>query len=199
MSSWTRLQRTVAPSDRPVTLDEAKSHLRVDIAADDTLITRLIDAVTDYIEGPNGLGIALISQEWKVAFDFFPRVIEIPLWPVISIDQISYVDPDGTSQTVDSFQSDVISSPARALPDYNTSWPQTRNVLNAVEVTFTAGFGTDSPPESNVPDDIRAAILLILGHWYENREASIVGTAAVELPMGAESILNRYRIGRVGG
>lgn len=193
--SWTRLRRVTAPATSPVTLAEAKDHVRSDIPEHDDRIQRAIDAATADIDGPNGIGIAMISQQWKVAYDGFPSAIRLPIGPVISVDEIAYTDPDGVSQTVASFQSDLISSPARLMPDFNTSWPQTRNVLNAVEVTFTAGFGAT---EADVPSDLRAAVLLLVGHYFENAEAVVVGSSVTNLPMGVSSILERYRVGRFG-
>jgi hypothetical protein len=63
--------------------------------------------------------------------------------------------------------------PARLTPIYGGSWPQTQDVINAFTVRFTAGYGTTA---ASVPYDVKAAIKLLIGHLYENREAVIVGS-----------------------
>lgn len=185
--SWTRLKRTVAPTTKPITLLDLGAWLRIDLPDEDALLDQLIQDAVDYIEGPNGIGIALMPQTWELHLDGFPPCIEIPLTPVQSIDSIEYVDGDGNSQTLVDYQADVVNQPAKILPAYGESWPATRSVLNSVTVTFTAGFST-------VPGDLKRAIALLAGHWFENRTAS--GEQLYEIPFGVEHILNKYRVGR---
>lgn len=202
--SWTRLERTGQPP-LPVTVAQAKNEIRVDISDDDDLIERKIRAAMALIEGPNGAGLALAEHEYKLYFDWFPAWIVIPITPVLSVDSIEYVDADGVTQTLAAaeYEVDVKSEPARIRPASGKSWPSTDDVWNAVTVTFTAGYAKDdsqSPPDytANVPVDLKQALFLILGHWYENREESVIGTTTAKLPLGAKSIIERYRVGRFG-
>ncbi len=48
-------------------------------------------------------------------------------------------------------------------------------------------------PSGNVPGSIKEGIRLLAAHWYENREASIVGVNAQEIPYGVREIIREYR------
>lgn len=195
---WSRLARTVAPLVAPVSLTEAKAHLRVDHDTEDDLITSLVDVALAGIEGPNGIGLALVTQTWRMRFDGgFPIPIVLPLGPVQSVASITYVDTDGDTQTLaaDQYVLSEDRSPAVIDRAYAVSWPAVRRQLSAVTVTFVAGFG-DTP--SDVPADLRHAMLLMVGHLYHQREAVIAGPFASELPMGVSAILERHRVGRFG-
>lgn len=192
---WDRLYRVTAPAALPVSVADAKTHLRVDHATDDALIQRLIEAAVGAIDGPPGIGIAMVSQVWRLSLDSFPcSVIELPLGPVLTVDSITYVDTAGATQTLPSgdYQTDITRNPARIAPAYGKFFPSTRLGLNAVKVQFTAGFGAASA----VPSDLKSAILLIVGNLYTNRDATVLGAAVAQLPMGVDAILDRYRVGQ---
>jgi uncharacterized phiE125 gp8 family phage protein len=190
--SWNRLKRTVAPASAPVTLGELRSWLRLDLNEDDPLIAQLIQDAVDFIEGPDGIGVALRPQTWEYALDCFPDVIRIPLGPVQSVEAISYVATDGAETTLEAskYRVDTISRPARLSPAMGECWPATWRVLNAVKVTFIAGYDT-------VQGDLKRAIALLVAHWYEYRDAVIVGVNAQETPMAVHRILDKYRAGRI--
>src|ERR1043165_8828497 len=148
----------VAPPDiEPVSLDEAKLHLKVDISNDDALISSLITSARRSAEIATGR--ALITQQWEMGLDKFPAdLITVPLGNLQTIDSIAYIDTDGASQTVDSidYAVDTRSEPASIRPSYDGSWPTTRDQTdNAVIVQFTCGYGDNA---SDVPDGLRAAI-----------------------------------------
>lgn len=192
------LKRIVAPTLYPLTLAEAKAHLRVDHDDEDTLIQALIVSATEYVDGPNGfLGRALIDQTWDLVLDKFPtNEVKIPMPPLIEVVQVAYDDPDGNPQIFDpgSYTVDDASEPGWILPDGN--WPNTFNGINSVRVRFRAGYvdTSESPPLGEVPGDIKAALLLTIGSLYANRELVVVGQSAVELPWGAHDLLRRKRI-----
>lgn len=190
MNEWTRLVRTVAPASPVVTLAEARRHLRVFHEDDDAEIEMMVAAATAAIEGPNGIGIALGSQTWRLSLDHFPCEIVVPLGPVISITSIGYTDSAGDPATVATWRADIESSPLRIWPARDTSWPAIVCEPGAVKVTFVCGY-------TDIPVDLKWAILLIVGHFYEHREAVTTDLKAIELPMGVSSILERYRVGRV--
>ncbi len=183
------------PAATPVSLVEAKAHLRVDHADEDTLITSLIAAATAHLDGWTGiLGRCLVSQTWRMAFDAFPgEKIRIPLGPVISVDSVAYTDTSGDSQTVASSGYEVDLYPLEAIIKAgDAGWPDTDDVVNAVRIQWTAGYADAAA----VPDAIKSAMLMLIGHWYEHREAVVVGTTTVELPLAVASLLRPYR--RVG-
>ena len=190
---WNRLVQTTAPESTPVTVDEAKVHIRVEHDDEDTYIQTLIDAAVGMIDGPDGIGIAMVEQTWEASLDCFPvGAIILPLVPCLTVESITYIDANGDEQTLDDalYQVDVRSKPARILPAVGTSWPATQSgAANAVIIEATFGYVT-------VPALLRAAILFIVGHLYENREAVVIGTIATEIPLAARDMLNKYAVGR---
>lgn len=189
---------TTAPSAEPLATDDtpsakynAKDHLRVDASDDDDLIAQLIVAVRRHAE--QVLSRALITQTWTAYYDAFPAEIELPMPPLQSVTSVKYVDTSGSEQTVsaDDYTVDTDREPGRIVPAYGESWPATRDQINAVYVKYVCGYGDLA---SDVPDDIVAALKLLLGHYYEHREGVIVGTIASELPSSARVLLAPYRI-----
>lgn len=190
MNEWTRLVRTVAPASPVVTLAEAKRHLRVLHDDDDTEIEMMVAAATAAIEGPNGIGIALSPQTWRLSLDHFPCEITVPLGPVTSVTSIAYTDANGDPATVPSWRADLDAQPLKIWPARDTSWPIVVCDPGAVKVTFVCGY-------TSLPVDLKWAILLLVGHFYEHREAVTSDLNSIELPMGVASVLERYRVGRV--
>jgi len=193
---WDRLRRITAPAVQVVTLAEAKDHLKIEFDDHDALITALIDAATSQVDGAAGIGSALITQTWRLSFDYWPSSpIQIPLGPVQSVTSITYVDGSGATQTWSpaGYQVDVDGAVARIVPAYSTTWPVARLQPGAIKITFVAGYG---PSANDVPADLKAAIKLLIGHLFANREAAS-DKAIAALPFGVEAILNRYRSGLV--
>jgi uncharacterized phiE125 gp8 family phage protein len=194
------LTLTTAPAAEPVTTAVAKSHLRVDLSTDDTLIDALILAAREMAEEYTRR--ALINQTWTWNLDRFPAssndALLVPKAPLSSVSSIAYIDNEGDSQTWSSALYDV-TTPAgprcergRIAPAYGEIWPTTRAQMDAVTITFVAGYGTAS---TDLPGPVIQAIQLIIGRLYEHREDVIVGQPAAMLPRGAESMLFGYRLG----
>lgn len=188
------LKLITAPTQEPITLGETKDHLRVDSADDDALISVLITAARQHIDGRDGwLGRALMTQTWDYALYSFPTTdcLELPLAPVQSITSITYTDTDGASQTFASgnyaLGADLDWSP-RVNLGYDKSWPSTRSIPDAVTVRFVAGYAS----AADVPAPIKAAMLMIVGHLYEHRE-SVVDKQLSEVPRSVDSLLMPYR------
>lgn len=179
------LVRTVNPTWEPLTLEEAKAHLRVEHPVDDTLIEALITAARGYAE--TFLRRAIPACTYRLYLDSFPCVIRLEVPPVRSVASIVYVDGDGDDTTLatDQYTTDVQSEPARITPAYGLSWPTTRGQVNAVYVEFAAGWAT----AADVPREIRQAMLLMIGKWYATREADS------EAPTAADMLLNMHRWG----
>lgn len=183
-----------APVSEPVSLSEAKAHLRVpsDVTDEDALISGLITASREYAESYTGRAIR--TQTWDLKLDAFPcDEIVLPFPPVTSVTSISYVDTNGDSQTWSSsyYQTSLPSGPqaakARIWPAYGQYFPSTRTQMDAVTVRFVAGYSTVAA----VPESIKAAIKLLVGHWYMNREhvAVGVGVGAITVPVAADALL----------
>lgn len=200
------LRLITEPTVEPLSLAEVKEYLRITDTDEDASIRILIKAARKHIEGPYGfLGRALVTQTWELVLDEFPaNEIKIPLPPLQSITSIKYDDGDGNETTLadTEYTVDNVSEPGWVVPVSSGSWPTTFEGINAVRIRFVAGYESaanspvDSPAEysANVPDDIRSAMLLLIGSMYEHREEIQVGSAAVALPWGAIALLRPHRI-----
>ncbi len=173
--------KLIVPPALPVTLAEAKRHLRVSHDDDDALITSMIEASTSYLDGWGGiLGRALEPQTVQIALDAFPAgEIELPLGPAVSVVSVAYTDTTGAPQVVDpaDYELDAFSMSGWIIP--SAPWPAAMAAINAVKITWVAGTGC--------PAAVRAAILLHVGHLYANREA--VGEAQTELPLAFNALV----------
>ncbi|MCG8670206.1 MAG: head-tail connector protein [Pseudomonadales bacterium] len=186
------LERTGAPATEVMTTAEAKTHMRVTSSADDTYIDAIVAAARQHTE--EYLGRSLIMQTWKLYLDCFPDTIELPRGPVSSVTSIEYLDTAGASQTLstDVYRVDLKSIYPRITTDYGQVWPSTRDVINSVTVTYVTGYGSAA---SDIPTPIIQAIKLLVGHLYENREA----TSAVvihDVPLAYHYLLSSYRVPR---
>lgn len=187
------LTLVTGPSDEPLLAVEAKSHLRVDIADDDVLIAGLITAAREMAEMITRR--ALITQTWNYVMDAFPGCdrLELPLPPLQSVISITYVDSDGNSGMVssDDYIVDTGSVPGRIVLKSGATWPGTAlRAANGVTMQFVCGY----EEANDVPQAIKQAMLLYIGHLYENREAT-VGVGNVQpIPFGIDALLWPYRV-----
>lgn len=179
-----------APSEAPVSLDQAKLHLRIDGTAEDDNVTRLIKAATRNAEKITQR--AFVTQRWALILDRFPdcrQPIKLPLPPLQTVEAIKYFDASGVEQTLDpaDYAVDPTTLIGRVLPAYSKSWPATRCQPMAVRIEFTAGYGA----AASVEPDIVSALLLMIGHLDQNREAAM-DKALAELPLGVSYLLSPY-------
>lgn len=174
------------PTEWPVTLAEAKAQCRVTDTSEDGLIETYIKAATRYVE--QTLGTSIAEQTWKLTLDEFSDAIELLRGPVISVDTFQYYDADGLTQTVDAglYSTDLTSRSQWLVLNSDESWPTVLDAVNAVSVTYTAGMET-------VPDDLRAAILLLVGTWYGQRE-TISDKPVSQVPFAVDALLQTYRM-----
>lgn len=188
--------RVTAPAEQVVSLSEAKAHLRVDHDDEDTLISAMVAAAITHLDGWSGvLGRCLVAQDWRQAFARFPgtRKLRLPM-PDVSVVSVAYVDSAGIDHALESLAYMLIEDhlgPFIYLAD--ASWPETAVRPDAVTVTFTAGYG---PAATDVPAPIRAAILLMIGDLYRNRETTGIGSgAAGVIPMSTtvEALIAPFR------
>lgn len=189
------LKLVTAPATEPVTTAEAKLHLRVDISTDDTHIDNLVSAARQHVEA--WLCRALITQTWDYKLASLPssRYIELPLAPLVSVTSVTYVPDGGNSTTFSSsyYAVDADAEPGRVDLVSTADWPS--DALRPglpITVRFVAGYGSASA----VPKAIKQAILLLVGHWYENREAIAIAKVGkfMDLPLAVEALLTPYRM-----
>lgn len=185
--------RTVAPAGPILTLAEAKAHLRVDHDDDDALITAIVQAATDHVDGYAGiLGRALVSQTWRMNIECWPARIRLPLAPVSAITSVKYYDTANAQQTLDGSNYALLDDALSPLIVWTgtASLPPIFDREDAIEVLFVAGYGGAA---SDVPQPIRHAALLLAGNLYESRETFVVGETVATLPFAAMSLLAPFR------
>lgn len=244
------------PAAEPVSLPEAKAHLRVDTADDDSLITALIAAAREYCEGFQNR--AYVTQTWQLWLDAWPKgsEIRIPRPPLQAVNGVKYYGADNTEYVLPpaDYFVDTRSEPGRIVLACGKSWPSvTLRPANAVCVEFVAGhksyqgtvntegtsvtrvsgdeFNTKwakqktivingvvyrissvasgdsltlvntagnqsgvSYEANDVPERVKQAILLLVGHWYETREIAAVGHVTAEVPFTVNALLWQERV-----
>lgn len=184
-----------APGEEPLTLEEAKSHLRVTDTNDDQYITELITVAREYLEKVQNR--AYLTQTLRLRMDSFPDLpnatlkffvptysvesylaraislmsgpIRLPRPPLVSVTGITYIDQSGTLQTLATSQYvvDADAEPARIAPAMNQPWPVTQAIQGAVNVTYRAGYGATA---DKVPKAVKQALKLLVSWYYEMRE-----------------------------
>jgi uncharacterized phiE125 gp8 family phage protein len=198
--------KVFAPAkEEPLTLAEAREHLRPSHALEDALILRLIAAARAHAEA--FMERRLITQTWDYTLDTFPYApwymtrdyckpyaLEIPLPPLQSVESVTYVDGAGAPILVDplNYTVDTIAEPGRIAPASGTYWPSPRVQMNAITIRFVCGYGLAGA----VPEEIKQALLLLVGHWYEHRE-EVSEVELYKVPMACESLLSPYKILRL--
>lgn len=192
-----------APEEMVVDLAEAKAHARVEVDDDDRLIQGLIATATQYAETYTQR--ALITQQWEMQLDAWPcsdRYIEIPKPPLVSIDEIGYIDRNGDEQVWDADSYRVIapqgptSQKGRLIIKSGQRWPTILNESSSVFVRFTAGYGAHG---AQVPDAIVHAIKVHVAELYEQRESTILtGAVLQEVPFSVNNLLWPYVVDKFG-
>jgi uncharacterized phiE125 gp8 family phage protein len=204
------LKLKTGPTIEPVTVEDVQLYSRVTVTAERPLLERLIPTARRQVESDSS--VLLITQTWTLYLDKFPsypgtlnewissgsylgNVVEIPLRPVQSVTTVKYYDTAGTLQTANAstYQVDINSFIARIRPVTGTTWPATQDRLNAVEIEFVGGFGATA---AAVPEPMKQAICLLVGHHYEHREAGEVMSMNL-LPMGYRDLINTEKVWHV--
>lgn len=194
------------PAYDPISLAEAKAHCRITSSDEDGTIVGYILAARQHIENECHLRIVTqtldytIDDDWpcEIARGYHRQRITFPIGPVQSVTSITYVDGDGSTQTlgtdqyvVANFGTTVQSGRPYIEPAYNVTWPTVRCQSAAITVRFVAGWDL-----SNVPNPIMHALRLLISHADQNREAVASG-AFGEIPLGVEAFISPYRDLRV--
>ena len=177
-------------STYPVSLTEAKAHLKVDINTDDTLITNLIIASTQLSEEyTNRFFIDTVINQTCTTFTDLKQLYKSK---VVSVTHVKYYDSDNTLQTLAASNYVVNNQfePAQINLVVDGSFPDIADRIDAVECKYTVGYGA----ASDVPNAIKQAILLTIGNWYANRESVITGRTTTEMPMSAKWLLETYKV-----
>ena len=186
---------TSGPALEPVTIADAKAHVRLDGSSEDALIASLILTSRLHIEA--ALGFGLITQSWTLLLDAWPDngTVVFPIKPVLSIVSARVLSATGASIVLAA--SDYLLDGAGLVPRFvraGAGWPPPGKAANGIEISFTAGFG---PAATDVPSPIRHALLLLVAHWYEHRDPFEIGFSGANIPKPVSDLLAPYRAVRL--
>lgn len=180
------------PAIEPVTLAEAKAHLRVGHDDENDLIATLIVAARRQVEARTGL--ALIAQHWTVLRDDWTMdgIVPLPVMPLMAIDEVAVFGDDGEKAVIDPahYHADLASRPPRLLLRGSRVWARPGRIGNGIAITVQAGFGAAA---ADVPAPIRQAILLMVAHGFAHRGD---GTPPPP-PLTIETLLQPFRAVRL--
>jgi uncharacterized phiE125 gp8 family phage protein len=193
------LTRATAPATKPIDLPDMEGQIRADLSEEAETVKIYIAAVTDRAE--TELRRAIITQTWDLTLDAFPCVsrrnpfaaIEIPLPPLQSVESVKYLSTNNELTTLDpsKYVVDTSVTPGRIIPAYGQAWPAALDFPGTIRVQFVAGYGDDP---ADVPDCIRAWLLLNCANLFEHRETLSIGTGGViELKTLADGLLDPER------
>lgn len=188
-------QVAIAASLYPVTLTEAKSHLKVDTTADDTYIESIIKAATQLSEEYTNR--FFINTTIDQTCSSFAELQTLFKSKVNNVQYVKYYDADNTLQTLSAtvYDTQLNYEPAQIQLADGKSFPDITKRNDAVICRYTVGYGSAA---SDVPEIIKQAILLTIGNFYQNRNSVITGKTATELPMNVKWLLNTYKVQIVG-
>ena len=202
------LQLVTPPAEEPVSLIEAKLHLRVDFDEDDTLIAALITAAR--LAAETLTGRQFVTARWKFVLDGFPgpsalgapagqsfslpgHAILLSKSPVQSVVSINYLDMGSVLQTFSpsAYTVDTACEPARITPVFGQVWPIALPQIGAVSITFDAGYGS----AALVPEGIKSWIKLRVGSLYAHREeVAMLSRGRIDLLPFVDGLLDPYKV-----
>ena len=195
--------RISAPSIRPVELEELRQHCRIDAAAEeDALLGIYLDSAVSILDGYSGsLGRCLINQVWRVDLGCWPVNRRVAFrFPDVSSVSVSYQDAGGSQESLPNTEywlepvatgTSLVFSPDAALPElYSVQRP------DRVSVSMHCGYGATADA---VPMALRLAVMMLAAHFYEHREAAVVGNglSVNELPLGVQRLIAPFRVLRI--
>lgn len=176
---------SLAPASEPLTFLEAQAHLRLDDDAEQPLVESLISAATARVQSITGRSIMerTLQQYWHG----WPGRFLLRGAPVSAVSAVEYQATEGVWSTLDTalYHPDLVATPPRIWWDRDASAPDLAEIPNSVRATFVAGYAD----ADSVPRDLRQALLLLIGHWYENREAGNLGQVLEMIPEGFDAVL----------
>lgn len=189
----------LAPDEEPITVDDARAHLEAALygdtdldATDDAMIESWIQAAREHCE--DFLGLSLAVRTLEIALDTFPddgAAIVLPMGPVIDVLSVSWGDESDDEMDADEYVLDDYSVPHCLKPV--TAWPSVTSAPNAVKIRYLAGYGETTDGADPLPAVFRSAMLLVIGHLYENRSES-TEKAMSSLPLGVHALLRPRRV-----
>jgi uncharacterized phiE125 gp8 family phage protein len=189
-----------SPAVEPISLAEAKAHLRITHTDEDSLITSLIVAARNYVEGLANR--PLVQRTYTLKLDRFPMHYEIilPAGKVSAVSSITYVETAGTTQTLSAnaytLEAQRLPSSIVINPSTSSAWPTARFYagISSVTISYTAGYGATA---STIPQALRQAVLMAVGYWYDIARETGSEVNLSEVPHGVEALARMFSIPRL--
>lgn len=182
-----RVSSIALPASEPVTLAEAKEHLRMDeITDEDSLISSIITSARAYLEA--SLSRVLISRQAVFEVQSWCAQYKLPLAPVSAIVSVQYVDADGVTQTIDATDYYLMAGLDPRLVMIGTEPSRLAN--SVLTITATVGDAAFDPA-------LKQAMLLMIGHFYENRQQDVTGTITSALKLGALQLAAPFNLATI--
>lgn len=186
------LTLVTAPSWEPITLAQAKRH--VQITADDHQhdgeLSAFITAAREQFE--HETGVICASSTWSLTCDEWPcEYFEIHARPITAISSITYYDTASAQQTLASsvYRLDASYATPQVSLKYDQSWPDARGHSGDIVVTFTAGYAS----QAAVPGRVVQALLLLIGHWFDQRNAVNIGNIVNDIPLSYSHMVSGFQ------
>ena len=147
------------------------------------------------VDGPAGIGVAMMAQSWTATLDGFGTDLRLAGAPITGVTEIRFLDRDLTWQVVpvETYRVILGQEPARIVLAPAASWPRPVAGVGTVQVDYTLGADT----REGVHPALLGALRLLVGHFYEHREAVAAGITLAEVPLGVRHILDGHRRGVV--
>ena len=203
------LEKITEPAFIAITLARLRTNSNIPNGQDEDFLVEALKSAEDYVERYLECTIGL--AEWRLTLDSFPQIgawqdpfqtfpqafqqtyqsrkaeLLIPLWPIRSVTALQYTAADGTTTILPLNQivQPIGNDRYHLRLKKGFSWPLTDGSPNAVAITFQAGW----PTQSKVPGTLTRAILMLVSHFYENREAVLTGSISKEVELGVQSML----------
>lgn len=158
-----------APTFEPVTMEEAKEHLRLTTDDQDRVLEMYLKSARLWVEAYTGRSLA--TQTWQASMPSLLWQFELPrAAPLQSVTFVKYYDESNVLQTWSSsnYLVPAFHEPALVQVLDTATWPSTYLRDDAIQVEYVTGY-TDGA----CPDELQLAVLALAGHWYDNREAGV--------------------------
>lgn len=193
-----RIRVVTAPAVEPVSVDEAREHLRLQVQDDDVYVAGLIQSAREYTEAY--CHRAIVTQRVEILLPEFADEIELPRGPVTALKTLKYLNTSNVETTLVNadadpavtsslYELDTTTEPNRLLLAYNQVWPDTLTWWSAVRIQYQVGWAADA-----VPAAMRQALLLLVGQMYEFRVPEITGTIVSKVEFAFTALVAPYRL-----
>lgn len=208
---------TTNPESEPVSLMEMKRYLRIDDNSDDIVLSDQIIEARRFIE--DQIGLAFISQSWRLALDQWPaggeawwdgvremsitelyrsnvlQSVTLPRWPLVSITSVTTYDEDSNATAItvaNVFDVDTYRTPGRITLKRGQTWPVALRANNAIEIIYVAGYAN----AASVPMTMKRAIRQLAAFMYNHRGDDCDASQAFA-DSGAASLVDQFKVMRV--